>query len=433
MICTGLSAFRVHNARMVIGDEDSAPGGENARRPSPAVAALIRRGVERILAAPPAWVRELDESVLRGAGMAAIADDPVLLDMALRTNAANLAQWAASNLDAPGERVGVVITEESAVFVRDLVRRGLDAGALDSFRTAQNVASRLWLQVCFDLTDDPRLLRELLEITSASIATFIDDTVAVLAEQIDTARAALAGDTHAERRAAVALILEGAPVSEARARLGYGLDGPQLAAVIAGGLHVSAGRLETVCEAIMTASGVPNRLTVLAGASQLWVWFPTQTLDVETALRVDDEVTVALGAPGWGREGFRRSHFQALMAHRTLIRGGGRRRVARYDDLRLLDAMTDDDARIDDFLGATLGDLRTADPDLAECLRIWFAERCNASAVAQRLYTHRNTVVRRLARAEELLPVPLEANAIAVAAALELHHWRAPNSAGAAT
>ena len=412
---------------MTIGDGD-APAGSPV---SPAVAALIRTGVQRILEAPPEWTRELEESVLRGAGMSAIADDPVLLEMAMKTNAGNLARWAASNLEAPGERVAVVDTAEASVFVRDLVRRGLDTGALDSFRTAQNVAWRLWLGVCFDLTDDPRLLRELLEVTSASITTFIDDTVAVLAEQIDAARAALAGDTHAEKRAAVALILEGAPLSETRAHLGYRLDGPQLAAVISGGPRVSAERLEAVCEAMMTASHIPDRLTVLAGPSQLWVWFPAHTVDVESATAVDDEVAVAVGAPGSGREGFRRSHFQALVAHRMLIRSGGRRRLARYDDLRLLDAMTDDEARIEDFLSATLGRLRTADPELAECLRVWFAERCNASAVAARLYTHRNTVVRRITRAQELLPVPLEDNAIAVAAALELHHWRAANAPGA--
>lgn len=410
---------------------DSGRSVRPGRVPTPAVAELIREGVQRILAAPPEWAQALDDGVLRGAGMEAITSDAVLLDMALRTNAGNIAHWAASNYETPGGRVSVVVTDDSTVFVRDLVRRGLDAGALDSFRTAQNVAWRLWMEICFSLTDDPVLLRELLEVTSASIATFVDDTVSALAEMLDVARAELTGDTHAERRATVSLILEGAPVSDRRAhaQLRYRIDGPQLAAVIAGGPQVRADRLEAVCEAIMTASGVSNRLTVLAGASQLWVWFPARelTLDdprVAASLRDDSDVWVALGAPGVDREGFRRSHFQALATHRLLARSARAHRIARYDDLRLIDTMTDDDARLDDFLTATLGDLLDAEPELAETLRVWFAERCNASAAAARLYTHRNTVVRRLARAEELLGVALENRAIAVAAALELHHWR---------
>lgn len=390
------------------------------------VAELIRSGVQLVLAAPPEWTQALDESVLRGAGMAAIAEDPLLLEQALRTNAGNIAHWAEANLAAPGERVSVQITEESRLFVRELVRRGLDSGALDSFRTAQNVAWKLWMQVSFALTDDRALLRELLEVTSQSIATFIDDTVGALAEMIDVARAELAGDTHAERRAAVALVLEGAPITDARARaqLAYRFDGPQLGAVISGGPDVGAERLEALCEALMLANGASSRLTVLAGASQLWVWFPAAELTIDSRLLADDDITVAIGGAGLGREGFRRSHFQALTAHRLLLRLGAAERIARYDELRLMDIMIDDEERIDDFLAATLGDLLDAEPELPEVLRVWFAQRCNASAAAAALYTHRNTVVRRLARAEELLPVRIDGHAVAIAAALELLHWR---------
>jgi DNA-binding PucR family transcriptional regulator len=48
----------------------------------------------------------------------------------------------------------------------------------------------------------------------------------------------------------------------------------------------------------------------------------------------------------------------------------------------------------------------------------------NATRTAQRLYTHRNTVLRRLARADELLPRPLADDVLAVATALEVLRWR---------
>jgi DNA-binding PucR family transcriptional regulator len=40
------------------------------------------------------------------------------------------------------------------------------------------------------------------------------------------------------------------------------------------------------------------------------------------------------------------------------------------------------------------------------------------------LFTHRNTVLTRLARMERLLPAPLEGRGLQVALALEIVHWR---------
>ncbi|WP_369820674.1 helix-turn-helix domain-containing protein [Oleiphilus sp. HI0125] len=39
------------------------------------------------------------------------------------------------------------------------------------------------------------------------------------------------------------------------------------------------------------------------------------------------------------------------------------------------------------------------------------------------MHTHRNTLLRRLTKAQELLPRPLEENLIQVGAALELSSW----------
>ena len=48
----------------------------------------------------------------------------------------------------------------------------------------------------------------------------------------------------------------------------------------------------------------------------------------------------------------------------------------------------------------------------------------STTRTAERLYTHRNTVIRRLARADELLPRPLAENVLGVAAALETLKWQ---------
>ncbi|MDT5184257.1 MAG: hypothetical protein QOJ20_2428 [Mycobacterium sp.] len=48
----------------------------------------------------------------------------------------------------------------------------------------------------------------------------------------------------------------------------------------------------------------------------------------------------------------------------------------------------------------------------------------SASRAAARLYTHRNTLLRRLARADELLPRPLAESSVSVAVALGVLRWR---------
>jgi DNA-binding PucR family transcriptional regulator len=101
---------------------------------------------------------------------------------------------------------------ENLLFARDLVRRGLDQTALDSYRVAQSIAWRRWTRICFDLTSDPSDLRELLDVMLQSISTYIDDLVVVFAEQIELAREELSRSTHAQRSEIVSLLLEGAPM-----------------------------------------------------------------------------------------------------------------------------------------------------------------------------------------------------------------------------
>ena len=48
---------------------------------------------------------------------------------------------------------------------------------------------------------------------------------------------------------------------------------------------------------------------------------------------------------------------------------------------------------------------------------------CLGTRAARALYTHRNTVLNRLRRAERLLPLPLAGNGVDVGAALEIAQW----------
>jgi DNA-binding PucR family transcriptional regulator len=98
--------------------------------------------------------------------------------------------------------------------------------------------------------------------------------------------------------------------------------------------------------------------------------------------------------------------------------------LAHHEDVQLVALVTSEPALADDFLTDTLGGLLHADADTRETVRTYVRELGNASRTAERLFTHRNTVLRRLARADELLPRPLAENAVSVGTALEVLRWR---------
>jgi DNA-binding PucR family transcriptional regulator len=402
--------------------------------PSPRLGELIRRGAEIALNPRAAWIEELHSAALSGERMRPIAEDPVLREETKRMSVVNVLHWAAANVQRPGQRVPANVGPEALDSARDLVRRGLDAGALDSYRTAQNVAWRRWMDICFDLTSDPAELRALLDLSSRSISTFLDDTLAAITERMQIERDDLTLGTHAERRAAVTLILQGAPISRARAeaQLGYRLGGPHTAAVLWSGAGTALDDVEETAELVMKSVNASHRLTVVASVASLWIWLPVAEIrgtgrsadQLADTLAEHPGVRVALGRPGQGADGFRRSHLEALTTQRMLTRLTSPRQVARFGDVQLVALMTQDPTQADDFVRNTLGALADADAETRETVRTYVREQCNASRTAERLYTHRNTVLRRLARADELLPRPLAEDLVGVAAALDVLYWR---------
>ncbi len=407
-------------------------GAADVRWPelSPRGRELFRRGAETALDPRADWVEELHAAALGGPRMRPVAEDPVLAAATRRVNLANLLHWAAANVQHPGRRVPPNTGPESLDTARDLVRRGLDESVLDAYRAGQSVAWRRWMQICFELTADPGELRELLDVSALSIATFIEDTVAATSERMRAERDELTRGAHAERRAAVSLLLEGAPIGRARAeaQLGYGLAGPHTAAIVWSGAGVASEQLEAAAEAVVRAGGAAHRLTVVASAAALWVWLPVASAphagQLAGELAAHPDVRVAVGRPGRDVDGFRRSHLDAATTQRMVARLTSPQQVARYEDVQLVALLTAEPTQADEFLTDTLGELLHADADTQEAVLTYVRELGSTSRTAERLYTHRNTVLRRLARADGLLPRPLAEDVVGVAAALEVLRWR---------
>jgi DNA-binding PucR family transcriptional regulator len=396
--------------------------------PSERVEELMRQGCRLLLADREAMFAAVDASTLEHAP-ATIVEDPALVEAIRRTNRANLLHWAQHTLEAPGAPVPPNLGPQVLGVARDIVRRGQDATSLDAYRTGQNTAWRMWMQLAFAMTSDPEELRELLDASAESIFTFVDATLAGIAAAIETERELLTRGTQAERLEVVTLVLQGAPIDPRRAttRLAYDVQGPHVAAVAFSDEALpDPGDLERAADVLSRALGRRRPMTVLASAASLWAWVPTDEAPdrqvLEAGLAALPGVRVALWTPGTGVEGFRRSHQDALATQRLLVRSPDVR-LASYEDVAAVALATQDEDRAREFVARTLGELATAPEELRETLRTYLREAHNASRTAQVLFSHRNTVLNRLAKAQRLLPAPLEGRVLQVALALEVVRW----------
>lgn len=396
--------------------------------PSAQVQELIRQCAQQVVHARPEWLTELDAAVL--AASPAVAADPELAAAVSISNRANMFFWGAANVRAPGLPVPPNTGPEPMVIAREVARRGLSAFSLDAYRVGEGVAWRRLMEIAFELTNDPSELQELLDVCSRSISEFLNATLAFIAAQIDRERDELTRGTHAERRETIALILDGAPIPRRRAeaRLGYALTGWHTSAVIwSDEPDTDLSRLDAAAEAIGHAAGA-RPLSVLASSATRWVWVPgaagPDQATLAGAVDTMPGIRIAVGPSADGIDGFRRSHFDALTTQHMMARLHSPQRIARFTDVQLTALITTDTDRANEFVHQTLGNFEAASPELRSTVKVFIAEQCNASRAAERLYTHRNTLIRRLARADELLPRPLAESVVNVAVALDVLHWR---------
>lgn len=398
------------------------------------MADLIRAATTELLSHPDEVFAEVDGAVLARQPAEPPIDDRVAA--AIRTsNRANLAHWGAANLREPGVRVTPIATDETLEIAREIVRRGLDDTSLEAYRVGQNVAWRHWMRTAFALCSDPEILQEMLEISARSIFTFVDDTLATIHAAMEQERAQLISRTHTERLEVVNLILEHAPITAERAgrRLRYELSRLHTAAIVWSDRvgPRDPGELEAAAEGLGRAAGSGPGLTVAPTADSLWVWLAGATppvLDDLRSVETPEAVRVALGTTAAGLDGFRRSHLNALTTQRLMRRMPAEIRVAAFTDVQLVALAAQDEQRLTDFTTSTLGELAGADPLLRETLRVYVREQFSASRTARTLFTHRNTVLNRIHRARELLPVSLSEHGLEVGLALEVLHWLGPPS-----
>jgi hypothetical protein len=342
----------------------------------------------------------------------------------------------------PGAWVEPALPVAGLDFARALARRGINVVVL--FKIFRTGHSHFWASIMntseteiADASLRMRVLAVVWERLSRWMDFIIDQLVDVYQEERDRwFRGALA-----RRAEVVEAILAGdeVPVDHASAVLGHDLAQHQTCLTIraverdmgAAGIGV----LEEIAAELAHRLGARRAFTMPSGAHALWAWVATPA-PPDRAVLVDavatwPRIAVAIGRPAKGIEGFRRSHREAVKAQQTAAEALAQRPLTLYEDVELISMLRADPeamqafvaSELDPALGAAKGSARVLETALA-----FLRANGNASATAQQLGIHRNTVRNRLTRAEELLGQPIEPPNVRLqlALALQLHEAVAP-------
>jgi DNA-binding PucR family transcriptional regulator len=395
---------------------------------SPRAADLVRRIARGVLDEPADLMAEVYAAVSAAADEP-LRSEPTLAAEVAASTRANVLYWAAGILKDPGGRVPANLTPEVLGIAREAFRRGIEQTVYTTYHAGQNVVQAYWMRTAFTLSQDPAVLRQALEAGSRSVSAFVDDMVAALSEQLRRERAELARSSPARRFEVVSLILDSAPITTGRAstRLGYDLRRRHTAAILwTDPRHPDQAALAAAAEALGPATRARQVLTVIASSSSVWAWLAaaadTGAAALTEATAAHPAVRVAAGPAGTGIDGFRRSHFDAVATQRLMSRRPDLR-VARFADVQLVTLALQDEQRAREFVARTLGQLADAEGELRDTLCVYIGEQFSAARAARALYTHRNTVLNRLQRAERLLPFPLAGHGLEIGVALEIAQW----------
>lgn len=183
----------------------------------------------------------------------------------------------------------------------------------------------------------------------------------------------------------------------------YELDAWHLGLVVAGARAEAAAH--TLASALSRAPLVVGR-----GNGVAWAWLggrrPLSVPEVERHATADllGDVSLAVGEPRYGIEGWRLTHREAQAARLVMLRRS--RRFIRASEVTLLAAILGDESLAKSLRAtylAPLDELGDSGRVLRDTVRAYFAAGFNAAAAAAALKVDRHTVQRRLRKVEEAL------------------------------
>lgn len=399
---------------------DDAPSDEH-------LAASLRRVIDRVRREEDGLFERVDQAALRGQGAEVVAD-PVLNAAIRKSVRSNINAWLDAVSRDPFAPVPANDSLEAVSVAREFRRRGLEDASIVAFRDGQAAAWEQWVELGSEIIDDPQELSTFLTYSARSVFAFIDATTAAIEDRLEGRRRQAAETTR--QRELVAQILDHRAIDpeEARRALRYRLDDDHLAAIIwTQQLDDAETVLDMAVQAVEHIVGEPGLLQVPHGTATRWIWIGQgQARSPEAIMTAVAEAAptarLALGLPARGPEGFRRSHREALAAQR-LIGASGAQRSADWGELELVALLIRRPSEAQRFITRTLGELASADAELRETVRTYIRLGTNATRTAEVMFTHRNTIIGRIRRADEMLPTPIATNGVRIACALEAARW----------
>ena len=326
-------------------------------------------------------------------------------------------------------------------FIRSAVWRQVPLA--DNMRFYRLAQEQVWQWFFARITvacRDPVDLATALELTTRFLFAFVDSATVRVDEAYEVERETWLRGAAAARADAIEDILadrerDGSAASK---RLRYDVGRHHLG-VIAWLEHVpeTGDALSLLNESISHVArsfAAESSITQPSGSLVVAAWFsshrafPTDGMAIlENGSRpnsLPNGLSIAVGEPGHGLAGFRRTHIQAGHARRvaSLIAPHGGP-ITRYQDVAVTALCTADGNHAAAFVSSVLGPLAADDEvtsRLAITLATYLRENRSRTKAAARLGVHPNTVSYRVRQAEELLGRDLQCDFLDLQVALEL-------------
>lgn len=311
-------------------------------------------------------------------------------------------------------RWAVPVVEEARSLARTVARRGLELRVLSQLYHAGHKA--VWRFVT-DLVHDADLPAEfkvqlvvmMWEQTSEVMNTMLQDLAATYTQE----RERLLSGAFSMRVNTVRAILDGdsADADESFARLSYPLHRTHVAMILwttDDAPTAETRSLETVATRLARSSACPEILCVPSGSRGLWAWMIAAE-GAEPEIEPDAVpagLRVAIGRPGRGLDGFRRTHREAQAAQEIATLGRRNAVVTSYKDVELVSMLAARPEAMGALIERELGGLLGSDElseRLRETLRAVLASHGNTEAAGRLLGVHKNTVRYRTQQIEERL------------------------------
>jgi len=309
-------------------------------------------------------------------------------------------------------------------FAHHLAREGVGLPAiLRSYRLGQEALFARAAELALEDPAAEEPITALARIGALSFR-FADGAMSDVAEEYETQRELFIRGTLAQRAATLQALLAGRAVDVAAAErtLGHRLDGRHIA-IVAWSIDPErdAEAVAAAARDLVRAVGEGRPLVVADTPAEATMWTTPRASPpvAELATTLPSGIRAAIGRPASGVDGFAATKRQADLARSAVAHDGPA--VTVYDDVALAAVLLRDRDAATAFALDELGDLaaRTrAAAELRETLSAFYATGHDQSRTAAALGVHRNTVAKRLRRAEAAVGRPITSRPRELEAAL---------------